>query len=94
VVAAHFGGVDSYESVLSTLAGENVYFDTSFGYAMMPKYYAMKIIEKHGTERMLFGTDSPWHTAEMERRLLSSLSLTDTELEQIYSGNAKRLLRL
>ena len=94
VVAAHFGGVDSYEEVLSTLAGEDLYFDTSMGYGMMPKYYALKIIEKHGVDRMLFGTDSPWHSAEMERRLLSSLSLTEEELAKIYSGNAKRLLRL
>lgn len=96
VVAAHFGGVDSYAGVLDTLAGtaEHLYLDTSFGYGMMPKYYAMKIIEKHGVAKMLFGTDSPWHTAEMERRLLSSLSLTEAELDQIYSGNAKRLLRL
>ena len=94
VVAAHFGGVDCYADVLDLLVGENVYFDTSFGYSMMPKYYALKIIEKHGVDRMLFGTDSPWHTAEMEMRLLSHLSLTDAELDQIYSGNAKRLLRL
>ena len=94
VVAAHFGGVDSYEQVLSVLSGENLYFDTSMGYGMMPKYYALKIIEKHGVDRILFGTDSPWHNAEMERALLSSLSLTDEELEKIYSGNAKRLLRL
>lgn len=94
VVAAHFGGVDSYADVLSHLAGENVYFDTSMGYGMMPKYYALKIIEKHGVDRLLFGTDSPWHTAEMERRLLSSLSLTEEELSRIYSGNAKRLLHL
>lgn len=94
VVAAHFGGIDSYGRVLDILAGENIYFDTSMGYGMMPKYYAMKIIEKHGVDRMLFGTDSPWHQAEMEMRLLSSLSLTDAELEQIYSGNARRLLRL
>lgn len=94
VVAAHFGGVDCYADVLDLLAGENVYFDTSFGYSMMPKYYALKIIEKHGVERLLFGTDSPWHTAEMERRLLSSLSLTDAELSQIYGENAKRLLTI
>lgn len=94
VVAAHFGGVDCYESVLATLAGENVYFDTSFGYSMMPKYYALKIIEKHGTERMLFGTDSPWHSAELERRLLTSLSLTEEELSKIYCENAKNLLQL
>ena len=94
VVAAHFGGVDSYEGVLSCLAGENLYFDTSFGYGMMPKYYAMKIIEKHGVDHMLFGTDSPWHSAEMEMRLLSSLSLTETELSKIYFENAKHLLHL
>ena len=94
VVAAHFGGVDCYEGVLSMLAGENLYFDTSLGYGMMPKYYALKIIEKHGVDRMLFGTDSPWHSAEMERALLSSLSLTEEELAKIYSGNARRLLRL
>lgn len=35
-----------------------------------------------------------FYTAEMERRLLSTLSLTDAELAQIYSGNAKRLLGL
>lgn len=94
VVAAHFGGVDSYEGVLAHLAGENVYFDTSFGYSMMPKYYALRIVEKHGVDKLLFGTDSPWHTAEMERRLLSSLSLTEDELAKIYSGNAKKLLHL
>ena len=94
VVTAHFGGVDCYADVLDRLAGENVYFDTSFGYSMMPKYYALKIIEKHGVERMLFGTDSPWHTAEMERRLLSALALSDAELAQIYGENAKRLLKL
>ena len=94
VVAAHFGGVDCYADVLALLAGENVYFDTSFGYSMMPKYYALKIVEKHGVDRLLFGTDSPWHTAEMEMRLLSHLSLTEEELAQIYSENAMRLLRL
>lgn len=94
VIAAHFGGVNSYEGVLAHLAGENLYFDTSFAYATMPKYYAAKIIEKHGVERMLFGTDSPWHSPDMEKRLLSSLSLTEGELAMIYSENAKRLLHL
>lgn len=94
VVAAHFGGIGLYADVLALLAGENLYFDTAFSYAMMPKYYALKIIEKHGVDHMLFGTDSPWHSAEMEKRLLSSLSLTEEELSKIYSENAKHLLHL
>lgn len=92
VIAAHWGGIGCGEEVLTHLCGRDVYFDTSFGYGTMPKYYAEKIVEKHGTGRMLFGTDSPWHTAAMERRLLDSLGLSDAEREQIAGGNAKRLL--
>jgi predicted TIM-barrel fold metal-dependent hydrolase len=94
VIAAHWGGAVMSADVLKYLCGSPLYFDTSFGYSMMPKYYALKIIEKHGVERMLFGTDSPWHTAEMERRLLSALALSDAELAQIYGENAKRLLKM
>lgn len=94
VVAAHWGGIQCGEEVLRHLCGRDVYFDTSFGYGMMPKYYAEKILEQHGTDRLLFGTDSPWHTATMEWRLLDSLGLSDTDREKIACGNAKRLLGL
>ncbi len=93
VVAAHWGGIDCYEDVLDRLCGrENLYFDTSFGYSMMPRYYAEKILEKQGAKRMLFGTDTPWHTAEMEWRLLDCLNLSESEREQIAYKNALRLL--
>ena len=94
VVAAHWGGIQCGEEVLRHLCGRDVYFDTSFGYGTMPKYYAEKIMEKHGAERLLFGTDSPWHTASMEWRLLDTLGLSEAEREQIACGNAKRLLGL
>ncbi len=94
VVAAHWGGIHCGEGVLRHLCGQDVYFDTSFGYGMMPRYYAEKILEKHGVDRMLFGTDSPWHTATMERRLLDNLGLTEREQAKIDSENAKKLLQL
>ena len=92
VVAAHWGGLQCGEAVLRHLCGRDVYFDTSFGYGSIPKYYAQQIIERHGTHRILFGTDSPWHTAPMERRMLDTLGLTDSQREQIACGNAKQLL--
>ena len=92
VVAAHWGGLQYSEDVIRHLCGRNVYIDTSFGYGRLTKYHAEQIIEKHGTEKLLFATDMPWHTASLEMRLLGTLGLTDEQQTQIYSGNAKRLL--
>lgn len=92
VIAAHWGGINYNECVVQELCGKDIYFDCSFGYLMMPKYYAEKIIEKHGCDKIVFGTDSPWHTAEMELKLLRSLKLSDCEMEKITSVNAKKLL--
>lgn len=94
VIAAHWGGIGCGEAVLKHLCGRDVYFDTSFGYGQMPKYFAEQILEKHGVDRMLFGTDTPWHTPAMEQRLLAHLGLSDSERCKIEYENAKRLLAL
>ncbi len=93
VVAAHYGGISCGEGVLRELCGrENLYIDTSFGYGALPKYYAAKIIEAHGADRVLFGTDAPWHTPAMEKALIESLGLSEKERAAIYGGNAAHLL--
>lgn len=92
VVAAHLGGLNCGEEVLDKLCGTDIYFDTAFSYSSLPKYYLEKIIEKHGCDKILFGTDCPWHTADMELRMLDSLSLNDNELQKIYYKNALKLL--
>ena len=94
VVAAHWGGLQYGEDVLRHLCGREVYLDTSFGYGRLSKYHAEMIIEKHGVDRLLFATDSPWHTAAMEWRLLNTLGLTEEEKEKLTCTNAKRLLGL
>lgn len=94
VVAAHWGGAGMGEGVIRKLCGLDIYFDTSFGYGQMPKCVAQQILEKHGTDKLLFGTDTPWHTPAMELRLLSTLELSETELDKITSGNAKKLLTI
>lgn len=94
VVAAHWGGIHCYEEVLRHLCGREVYFDTSFGYGMMPRYYAAKILETHGADKMLFGTDTPWHAAPLEQRLLDNLGVSGADRAKIDSENAKKLLQL
>ena len=92
VVAAHWGGLGYAAEVAEKLCGLDIYFDVSFGYAQLSRENAKRIVEKHGAEKLLFGTDAPWQTAQMEHRLLDTLELSDAEKEMIYSGNAKKLL--
>lgn len=94
VVAAHWGGMGCTQAVLDRLCGENLYFDLSFGYGVIPKMQAQLIVEKHTPDRLLFGSDLPWHRPQWEKRLLDTLELSDTDREKICSGNARRLLNI
>lgn len=94
VIAAHWGGIGMGEAVLQHLCGLPLYFDLSFGYGTMPRAEAVDIIEKHGTKRLLFGSDCPWHSPEMELRLIDTLDLSQAEREDILWNNAAKLLKI
>ncbi len=92
VVAAHLGGFGYSEDVVKLLCGTDIYLDTAFAYGAVPKKTILRMLEKHGVEKILFATDCPWHNAALEKRMLSTLGLSDGELELIYHGNAEKLL--
>ncbi|MDL2220475.1 amidohydrolase family protein [Eubacteriales bacterium OttesenSCG-928-N14] len=92
VVAAHFGGNLLVEEVLNELAGLDVYFDTSYCYANKPPKLARKIIDKHGVDKLLFGSDSPWSSQGNELLWLDSLQLNEADMQAILGGNAAKLL--
>lgn len=94
VVAAHWGGEGCGEEVIRRLCGENLWFDLSFGYGAMPKPIAQAIIDNHGPDRLLLGSDMPWHRPEWELRLINSLDISDTDKEKILFRNAQKLLGL
>ena len=50
------------------------------------------LLEAFGTDRVLFGTDSPWADPETEVRKIKSLPLSRTEISRILVDNAERLL--
>ena len=94
VVAAHWGGIGCGQQVLELLCGENVFFDLSYGYGAMPKPTAQAILDRHGPDKLLFGSDSPWHRPAWELRLLDSLELGSEDREKILWKNAAKLLGL
>lgn len=94
VVAAHFGGYMLWEEVRRELVGKPIYFDTSYCHSRIPAPVARRLIHEHGSNRILFGSDAPWSSPELEARMIRHLDLTKSEQDAILDGNARRLLGL
>jgi hypothetical protein len=82
-----------WEDVYELLAGIDgeVYFDTSFT-ADCPDALMKKIIDKHGDERILLGSDCPWESTQKMIEKLLRLDISDGSREKIMGLNAERLL--
>ncbi len=94
LVAAHLGGNRLWDEVEKHLCGrKNLYFDTALLAAegADPKK-ALSIIRKHGTDRILFGSDMPWSDPAAELAFVRSLGLTEKETKEIGEENALALL--
>lgn len=94
VVAAHWGGCDCPLEVLDKLCGEELWFDVSMSYGLIPRPVAQKILDKHTPDKLLFGSDMPWHRPSWELRLLNTLDMSEEDREKILWKNAAGLLGL
>lgn len=93
MVVAHLGGFRQWDDVEEYLVGrDNVWLDTSMGFEYFPHEQFLRIVKKHGADRILFGSDSPWSDASAELQTLERLLKNDTDFEKIVCLNAKRLL--
>ncbi len=94
VILSHMGGCMMWDEVEQYLAGENVYFDTSMASGRIDKDQMVRIIDKHGYDKILFGTDSPWGGQKEDINYIKSLGLSKEEEAAILGKNAKKLLNL
>jgi predicted TIM-barrel fold metal-dependent hydrolase len=92
LVLAHLGGNEMTSEVLDTLAGEDVYFDTAYVLRWTDEQTFKEIVKKHGSDKILFATDSPWSDIKNDLRILKSFNLDKETEEKILSKNAMRLL--
>ena len=92
LIVAHIGGYRLFDEVEEYLVGREAYFDLSYGIRDLPGEQLLRIIRRHGAERILFGSDYPWRDPADVDRYLFSLGLSDGELALIRSRNACRLL--
>lgn len=94
MIAAHLGGQKQWDDVEKHIAGSNIYIDTSMGFEYYSREQFLRIVEKHGADKILFGSDTPWSDSKSELAKLRSMPLSKEDLSLIESGNARRLLRL
>jgi predicted TIM-barrel fold metal-dependent hydrolase len=106
LVLAHTGGWGLWDEVYEKIAGRNVYMDISFSLGTTIKKsngkiqklieddILMKIVKKHGVDKILYGTDSPWGDHKMMLDKFMTLPFTKEEQDKILYQNAKKLLRI
>ena len=94
IVAAHMGGYNCWEDVEKYLSGTSIYMDTSYSLEQIGKEAFLRIAGVHGTDRILFATDSPWTDQEEEIKRLKTFGLGPETEQALLGGNAARLLGL
>lgn len=99
LVLAHMGGWSMYDEVCDQLIGTpNVWLDTALVLKSTPdnnflsKEKFVQMVRTHGSDHILFGTDSPWSDQSESLHLLRTSGLTPDELTAIQGSNAATLL--
>lgn len=109
VVLAHLGGMAQWDEA-EELYGTDVYLDTACclypwrnrkgettdfdGCTPLTRERFTSIVRRHGADRILFGSDSPWTDQAESMALLNSSGLTSAELTAILGANAAKLLTI
>lgn len=94
LVFAHMGANELFDEAYMELAGEDVYFDTSYVLLSIGEKMFKKILEKHGEDKILFATDNPWQDAMTQLEIIKSYGLGEVAENKILCENAKKLLNL
>lgn len=108
LVLAHMGGWRMWDEVADKLAGLPLYLDTSYSLgeiprdadtpradeesALMDAEQFAALVRKHGADKILFATDSPWGGQEQSLKQFRALELTEQEKNMILGENAQNLL--
>jgi predicted TIM-barrel fold metal-dependent hydrolase len=92
IVAAHMGGWKLWDEVEQHLCGLPVFLDTSAISDYISEEQFRRIVNKHGADNILFGTDSPWFDQSREIRWLDSMDLSNSVKSRIFYENGRRLL--
>ena len=93
-IAAHMGGYSKWDSEAKYLLGKNLYIDTSSTMHAVSPEKMVEMINLHGADKVLFGTDYPAVNMKYEAEKFMSLDISVEDMEKIMYTNAAKLLKL
>ncbi|RBM20935.1 amidohydrolase [Prauserella sp. PE36] len=96
LVACHFGGYHMLAEAEEELRGLPIVLETSWppSVANVDPDTVRRFITRHGTERVVFGSDWPMTDPAAEIAAIRRLGLGDAAEEAIFGGNLARVLGL
>lgn len=94
IIAAHLGGWTMWDEVEEYLVGTPIMLDTAFVKDFIDKEQLIRIINNHGSDKILFATDSPWEHQGESAAFFKDLEISDDKKEDILYKNAKKILKL
>ena len=94
IAAAHLGGFSMWDEAEEVLCGSEVKLDLSHTFGWMDRDQILRMVIKHGTDKILFGTDAPWQDPADVLRAFLELPLDDDAQRAILHDNAAALFKL
>jgi hypothetical protein len=99
VVAAHLGGYRCWDEVERHLLGRDLYLDTAYvfpipGHEHITVERIIGIMETHGFDRILFGTDYPFRDQGSEVANIQGLDIDDRHKALVLGENAAALFNI
>jgi len=92
IIMGHMGlGEYWYDAIRSAEKADNIYLDTT---GCRYKIAIEKAIRKIGANRILYGSDMPFLSVELELKKVLSLNISNKELELILYENAARIFKI
>lgn len=92
IILAHMGGYLQWQLVEKCLVQQNVYFDLAFCKNVIDRDMLIRIIKNHGSNHILYATDSPWAKQNDMIEYVKGLPLSETDKENIFYRNGAKLL--
>lgn len=95
VIGAHFGGWSVWDEAADMLSGfENFMVDTSSSLSWLSNDNVIRIINKYGTDKVMFGVDYPVFSPKVELEKVMNLPLSQDEKSKILYKNAANLFKI